>query len=184
MWIDLLWYSWWLAGLVVHRCSLVAYIWSKPLWVVTPEKWWHLHVCLLAIIVAHWTWFVGDENGPEPAGGGSFRQEHVLYPHWHPWTVGFSSSMLSIYYSHLLYPCLVDSSDHTHDHNYDDKSGDSLPIDMAVRSTSYPTIWRFPEMGVPLFIIYVNGVFHYKPSILGYPSHHPLADFFSMKSTI
>ena len=105
-------------------------------------------------------------------------QASLLYPHWHPWTVGFSSSMLSIYYSHLLYPCLVDSSDHTHDHNYDDKSGDSLPIDMAVRSTSYPTIWRFPEMGVPLFIIYVNGVFHYKPSILGYPSHHPLGDFF------
>ena len=30
-------------------------------------------------------------------------------------------------------------------------------------------IWAFPEMGVPLVIIHFNEIFHYKPSILGYP---------------
>ena len=26
-------------------------------------------------------------------------------------------------------------------------------------------MWRFPEMEVPLFILHLNGIFHYKPSI-------------------
>ena len=32
----------------------------------------------------------------------------------------------------------------------------------------YMIIWRFPKMGYPK-IIYFNGFFHYKPTILGYP---------------
>jgi hypothetical protein len=30
-------------------------------------------------------------------------------------------------------------------------------------------IWRFPEIGVPIKIIRFNRMFHYKPTILGYP---------------
>ena len=31
------------------------------------------------------------------------------------------------------------------------------------------TIWRFPKIGVPPVIIHIDGIFHYKPSFLGYP---------------
>ena len=33
----------------------------------------------------------------------------------------------------------------------------------------YIPIWRFPEMGVPPNNLIVSWIFHYKPSILGYP---------------
>ena len=34
-------------------------------------------------------------------------------------------------------------------------------------------IWRFPEIGVPQ-IIHFSGIFHYKPTILGYPRKPPI----------
>jgi hypothetical protein len=30
-------------------------------------------------------------------------------------------------------------------------------------------IWRFPEIGVPSVLINVDGIFHYKPSIINHP---------------
>ena len=35
-----------------------------------------------------------------------------------------------------------------------------------------PCTWRFPKIGVPLFIIHFNGIVPYKPSIFRYP-HYP-----------
>ena len=42
----------------------------------------------------------------------------------------------------------------------------------AVYSVGHQGIimWRFPEIGVPLFIIHFNGIFPSKPSILVYPN--------------
>ena len=48
------------------------------------------------------------------------------------------------------------------------KSGWLSPTKSPPRTWRF-IILRFPEMGVPLVIIHFNGIFHSKPSILGYP---------------
>ena len=49
-----------------------------------------------------------------------------------------------------------------------------LPVDPTYSKSAQKLtrhIWGFPKIGVPLFIIHSNGIFHYKPSILGTHIH-------------
>ena len=44
-----------------------------------------------------------------------------------------------------------------------------FPLQLFLWSTRYGRIWRFPKMGAPPNHPFLDGIFHHKPSIFGYP---------------